>query len=147
MPFHWFLIKKMHVCGKVWFDEHFKRLSSEQQSKITCTTSSKPFKFGDGRQLISVKAATIPAMIGSCKVKIKPDIIDSDIPLLLSKAAMKKALKVLNFNNDTITFQGHQIKLNITSNGLYYLSITECKLLNSMTKTSNKDQIALSHSC
>ena len=45
----------------------------------------------DGRRLISVKPATIPATIGSCKVEIKTDIIDSDIALLLSKAAMKKA--------------------------------------------------------
>ena len=71
------------VCGKVWFDEYFKSLPSEQQSKITYTTSSKPFRSGDGRQLTSVKAATIPATISSCKVEIKTDIIDSYIPLLL----------------------------------------------------------------
>ena len=87
--------------------------------------SSKSFKFSDGGQLTSVKAATIPATIGSCKVEIKTDIIDSHIPLALSKAATKKAEIVLNFNNDTITFQGHQIKLNITSNDIYYLPITK----------------------
>ena len=37
------------VYGKVWFDEYLKSLPSEQQSKITYTTSSKPFRFGDGR--------------------------------------------------------------------------------------------------
>ena len=57
---------------------------------------------------------------------------------------MKKAQIVLNFNSDTITFQGHQIKLNVTSKGLYYLRITETKsFINNITKTSNKDQITL----
>ena len=56
---------------------------------------------------------------------------------------MKKAQTVLNFINDTITFQGHQIKLNVTSKGLYYLRITEPKSLINNTKTNNKDQITL----
>ena len=103
------------VYGKVWFDEYLNSLPSEQQSKITSSTSSKPFRFGDGRQLLSVKGATIRVAIGSSKVEIKTDIIYSDIPLFLSKAAIKKTQIVLNFNNDTITFQGHQIKLNMTS--------------------------------
>ena len=67
------------VYSQVWFDEYFKSLPLEQQSKITYITSSKPFRFGDGRQLTSVKAASTPATIGSCKVEIKTDIIDSDI--------------------------------------------------------------------
>ena len=61
-----------------------------------------------------------------------------------TKTTMKKAQIVLNFNSDTITFQGHQIKLNVTSKGLYYLRITETKsFINNITKTSNKDQITL----
>ena len=105
------LVATSIVCGKVWFDGYLKSLASEQKSKITYTWSSKPFRFGNNRQLISGKAATIPATIGSCKV------------FFLSKAALKKAQIVLNFNNDTIIFQGHQIKLNIISNGLYYLQL------------------------
>ena len=61
-------------CSAVLVDEYFiKSLPSEQQSKITYTTSSKAFRFGDGRQSISVKANTIPSTIGSCKVEIKTD--------------------------------------------------------------------------
>ena len=56
---------------------------------------------------------------------------------------MKKVQIVLNFN-DTITFHSHQIKLNITSNGLYYLPITDPKsLINNITKTGNQNQITL----
>ena len=132
------------VCGKVWSDEYFKNLPSEQKSKITYTTSLKPFRFNDDRQLTPVKAATVPATIGFWKVEIKTDIIDSDISFLLSNVAIEKAQIVINFNNDTIIFQGQQIKLNITSNGLYYLPITEPKsLINNITKTFNKDQITL----
>ena len=41
------------VCGKVWFDEYFKSLPSEQQRKITFTRS-QPFSFGDGWQTFNI---------------------------------------------------------------------------------------------
>ena len=80
----------------------------DEGSMIVC-------RFGDGSQLTSVKAATIPATTGSFKIEIKTDTIDLDTPLLLSKTAViGKAQIVLNFDNNTITFQEHQIKTKST---------------------------------
>ena len=79
------------VCGKTWFDEFFKSLKPTDQSNIIFSECSKPFRFGDGIQYKSSESATIPAIIGNQVVNIKTHIIDSDIPLLLSKASMKKA--------------------------------------------------------
>ena len=94
--------------------------------------------------MTSVKAATIPVTIGSCKVEIKIDMIDSDIPFLLSTAAMKKAQIVLNFSHNAIALKGHQIKFSMTSNGPNCLPITKPKLLiNNVTETGNQDQINL----
>ena len=80
------------------------------------------------------------------KWKLNPHSWQKSQPLMKmknTKTTMKKAQTVLNFINDTITFQGHQIKLNVTSKGLYYLRITEPKSLINNTKTNNKDQITL----
>ena len=40
---------------------------------------------------------TFPAQIGKEDIMIKSDVIDSDLPLLLSKSAMKKAMSKLIF--------------------------------------------------
>ena len=122
------------VCRKPWFDEFLNSIPTQEQSKIKYYNSSKPFHFGDGRQIKSLQSATIPAIIGQRKINIKTDIIDSDIPLLLSKTAMKNAQITLNFDNDTISFKGDEIPLYNTSNGLYSLPITTPKqLINNCT--------------
>ena len=93
---------------------------------------------------MSQQTATIPAIIGLHKIFIKTDIINADIPLLLSKAAMKRAQIQLNFKSDTITFMGEEIPLQTTTNGLYCLPITAPKqLINQISSTENNDHIIL----
>ena len=114
------------------------------KSTITYAKSTKPFRFGDGRKVHSHQTAVIPAMIGNHKIFIKTDIINADIPLLLSKTAMKRAQIQLNFKNDTITFLGEEIPLQTTSNGLYYLPITTPKqLINRLSSTSKGNPLIL----
>ena len=45
---------------------------------------------------LSYRKVVIPAVSGSQKVNMEVDVIDADIPLLMSKAATKKAETVLN---------------------------------------------------
>ena len=42
-------------------------------------------------------------------VKIVSDVVDADIPLLLSKKAMKRAWTSLNLNNDTVEMFGKKL--------------------------------------
>ena len=51
---------------------------------------------------MSEKNVVIPVVIGSKKVNVETDVIDADIPLLMSKVDMKRAETVLNFNEDTV---------------------------------------------
>ena len=53
------------------------------------------------------------------------DIVDVDIPLLLSKAAMKKAKMCLNFDDDSLLAFDQNVPLKVTTNGLYSLPITK----------------------
>ena len=117
------------VCGRLWFNEYMKSLLKEDKSKVLLEESSKPFLFGDVKQFVSSTASIIPANIGQHRVSIRTYIIDSDVPLLLSKAAMKNRQIWLNFQNNTITFLGDEIQLNTTSNGLYAIPITTAKQL------------------
>lgn len=86
-----------------------KSLPTGEQSCIRFRNSSKPFWFGDGKQLKSEQLARIPATVGQHKVNIKTDIIESDIPLHLSKSATKKAQIQITFDNGTIAFLGEEV--------------------------------------
>ena len=67
---------------------------------IKRTESAKMFKFGGGEMKKSKGCFTLPCKLAGKDVMIKVDIIDSDIPLLLSKSAMKSAKVKLDLEND-----------------------------------------------
>ena len=65
----------------------------------------------------------IPANIGDEDVTIETDVISNDVPLLLSKDAMKKATTVVDFQNDKVTMFGKDINLKFTSSGHYVIPL------------------------
>ena len=91
--------------------------------------SEARFRFGDGTVFISRKKAVIPAEIGGKLVKIKTDVIEADIPLLLSKNAMKATNTVIHFQSDRVNMFGKQINLQFTSTGHYVIPLSRnCKI-------------------
>ena len=93
----------------------------------------RTFKFGDGNKLNSLYEVILPCVVADIEVSIITDVVDSGIPLLLSKEAMKRAWTCLNFENDSVTMLKKKIPLRCTSSGHYYIPITKplpdkCKL-------------------
>lgn len=78
------------VCGQTWFNNYIESLSGEDRKKIKGSDSKKVFKFGGGTCLKSNGEFSIPAVLADKSVTIQTDVVESDIPLLLSKDAMKK---------------------------------------------------------
>ena len=74
------------------------------------------------------------------KFFIETNVVDSEIPLLLSKAAMKKAGSKLDFCYDTATMLGENVKLSFTKLGHYCIPIGNKKQLISQ---NGKDQVKL----
>ena len=66
---------------------------------------------------------TVPAKVHGTKVRVSMDIVCSDIPLLLSKDAMKRAGISLNFKDDEIIALDRKAKLISTSSGHPILSL------------------------
>ena len=64
-----------------------------------------PFRFGDGLEVISTEKTIIPGRIGKTDVRIEANIVEKELPLLLSKASLKRAGAVLDFTNDTMRFR------------------------------------------
>ena len=67
----------------------------------------------------------LPCVITDIEVSFITHVVDSDIPLLLSKDAMKRAGTCLSFEDDTVTMLKKKIPLNCTSSGHYYIPITK----------------------
>ena len=111
------------VCGIDWMEDYLCSLNEQSKLKVERNPGKKQFKFGGGEKLQSVGSFKIPAMIAGQEVMIITDIVDSDIPLLLSKTAMKKAGVKLNLQNDTAEIFGKNVYLSETTSGHYCLSI------------------------
>ena len=113
------------VGGLAWFECFIETLSDDLKKKMVIRPGSRSFKFGTGQKLPSLKSVTLPCVMGGVRVDINADIVDAEIPLLLSKAAMKKAGTSLDFKNDVIWIFGRKMKLETTSSGHYYVPITK----------------------
>ena len=85
----------------------------------------RTLKFGNGNKLNSLYKVTLPCVIADTEVSIVTDVVDSDIPLLLSKASMKTARTCLNFENEIVTMFKKKIPLRCTSSGNYHIPITK----------------------
>ena len=56
------------------------------------------------------------------------NVVDSDIPLLLSKPDMQCLGFRLNMENDTLEVDGRVIELDTTSPGHFYLPVNKCEI-------------------
>ena len=123
------------VCGEKWLKCYLDTLPLEESEKIIREDSDSRFQFGYGEPLESQGAVNIPAKIGSNDVFIKTDIVDTDLPLLLSKQSMKEAGTKLDFHSDTVNMFGEDIPLRFTSSGHYCIPISaKHEILNNKEK-------------
>ena len=113
------------VSGFNWYNCFLDTLPDSIRNNIKVTKGSKVFKFGSRNKLASVKTVMLRCIVAGFRVDINTDRVDADIPLLLSKSAMKKAKVNLNFDSDTIDILGKRIKLMTMSTSHYYVPITK----------------------
>ena len=73
------------VCGRTWLDRYVSSLEAGQRKEIVRNHSDVTFRFDNGRKIVSQESVTIPAKIGDTECKIKTEVVQNDIPLLLSK--------------------------------------------------------------
>ena len=111
------------VCGKEWLNCYLDSLTESDQASVEKEAGTKWFKFGGGEKVHSQGCYTIPAVLAGKDVRIRTDVVDSDIPLLLSKSAMKKAKVKMDLENDTAEIYGTLVSLNHTTSGHYSVPI------------------------
>ena len=128
------------VCGRNWLNYYLDTSDEVEKQSVQIHPSNTVFKFGDGHEVVSLERHRIPAFIGNKKLFIETNVVDSEIPLLLSKAAMKKAGSKLDFCHDTVTMLGENVKLSFTESGHYCIPTPNKKQLISQ---NGKDQVKI----
>jgi len=100
-------------CTKtvVWMNEYISTLSSEERKAIVETSSDALFKFGDGVVSKSLKSLVIPVVIGNSRCAMKVEVVKEEIPLLISKASMKKMEMRIDFKQDVAHVNSKEISL------------------------------------
>ena len=114
------------VCGKRWYEQYVDQLEQKKKKNIKTGASDKSFRFGNGDKVKSYMKATIPAQIGDTHCTIETEVVDIDLPLLLSKDSLRRAEAVLDMSNDKATMFHQPVELNYTSTGHYCIDIC-CK--------------------
>ena len=95
------------IAGTSWFDEYLTLLKPEDRKKVEGPMASKvTFQFGDGGQLNSGGKYYIPVELHGHKVKLAVEVVQSDIPLLISHTTMSRAAMVLDTGRKTVTVFG-----------------------------------------
>ena len=79
------------VCGSDWYSCFLDTLQDNVRKNLKIESSQSVFRFGNGAELKSKFAVNIPCVLAGKQIEIKTDVIDSPVPLLLSKNSMKKA--------------------------------------------------------
>ena len=112
------------VSGKEWLDIYLNSMEKTKREKVQGPfKSDKIFRFGNNGKLPSEGRYLVPATLAGTNVTIGMDVIDSDIPLLLSKQAMKKAGMKIDIKNDTATAFGNEEQLITTAGGHYCMPL------------------------
>ena len=128
-----------NAAGKVWFDNYLASLSTADQKSIRKQKSSSQFKFGSGTRYKSLYKAEVPAWIGEQKIRICTDVVETDVPLLLSKDAMKKAGTEINFVTDAVVMFGEEQRVTVTQSGHYAIPLNKAgQLLEDIDKKNIK---------
>ena len=111
------------VAGQDWVRMLVGSMSEENQVKVEKLESIKTFRFGGGERRKSLGFWRIPCKIAGRKVMLETDVVEADIPCLLSKAALKRSGTVLKLETDQAEIFGMTIDLESTSSGHYSLEI------------------------
>ena len=127
------------VCGRTWLNAYIESLNEDCMDEVMSENSVVDFKFGDNKPTRSLEKWTFPAIICGKNVKIKAQVIDDEIPLLISKQSMKDAKMIIDFSNDTVQAFGNTENLIFTESGHCSIPLSEMTVHKNVCLCSSHD--------
>ena len=129
-----------NVMGKEWKNTFFANMSDKDLSEVETYNSTAKFKFGGEKPVHATEKVKFPCYVLGERSFITADVVDRDIPLLTSKAEMKKRHFSINFNNDTLEVKGKSYALDTTPCGHFKLSLWNDDEVNICVNEMNDDE-------
>ena len=111
------------VCRNVWLQCYLDSLNKEESAMVHSQSSSKVFRFGDGKCYEATRKVTIPVIIGDTEVRIEAQVVNCDLALLLGKNSMQKDGTKIDFQKNKAVMFDKEIHLRFTTSGHYYLPL------------------------
>lgn len=112
-----------NVMGKQWKDIFIDAMSNEDKSEICYYKGGTTFRFGGEPPVRSTEKIKFPCYVFGKRSTMVADVVDRDIPLLISKPEMKTRGFILDFNNETLTVDGSNHVLQTTSTGHFKIPL------------------------
>ena len=114
------------VCGENWLRAYINALPVGLSSEVKVLPSEQIFTFGDGKTILSKRKIKMPCWIGGRRGTFTTDVVDCNIPLLLSRDSMEIINLVLNFRKNEASFfdENIKVKLKVTASGHLALPIS-----------------------
>ena len=93
------------------------------KDNIVVEGSASTFTFADGVTVHSLKRVSLPCKIGGIQVKLATDVVECNIPLLMSHRSMKRGRMIINFGSDQVRIGDKTIDLGVSRSGHYLLPL------------------------
>ena len=136
------------VARTNWINCFLDSLSVDELSTVRMEPGVKNFRFGGVTTKKSWEIDQFPCRLADRNIFICTDIVDSDVPLLLSKNSMKEAKIKLDLENDKVEIFGKLLDLDCTSSEHYCVplhstpvNVEECMLAEKIEDISDKQKI------
>ena len=113
------------VGPRAWMNRRLSRMSKASREMVKIEPSGRVFRFGGGETAKSLGLYKIPVNVGGKNTILNVEVVDAPIPLLISKAAMKKAGAIIDTSKDTIKIFDREVKLKTVEAGHYAIQLDE----------------------
>ena len=91
------------VAGMVWWKD-FQAFLDDNKIKYKTVTDQDEFKFGDSKPFPTVLGVIATLYIRGHALVLRIAIVDCDVPLLLSRTALKQLGASYNLEHNTMSF-------------------------------------------
>ena len=114
------------VAGSAWLSEYLVTLSDEE---VSAAMNSKKknntvYRFGDGKESKSTFEISLPVRVWGKNASICVDIVQNDIPLLISRPLMSELGVIIDTKSHEAIVDGKRYKLILNKTGHYSVPVS-----------------------
>lgn len=114
-----------NVAGKEWMNCFIESLPESDKENIKRSETEHVYRFGAGDLHQASEQLSLPLNIAGVPLNVSVDVVECDIPLLISKEQMAEWGTVIDLGNDRAKILNNKIDLQTTSAGHYCIPIKE----------------------